>query len=66
MVLWQRSVEILNYFGSCPKCGYTAEATMVVTTYSDGTTTSQPVGRCGLPCGWTGPIEITIMSGGYR
>ncbi|OXR41281.1 hypothetical protein B7C42_06679 [Nocardia cerradoensis] len=62
VVLSRRSFDILNYFGRCPACGYSAEATVTVTTYSDGSSETQLVGRCGLPCGWTGPIEMTTMT----
>ncbi|WP_063001626.1 MULTISPECIES: hypothetical protein [Nocardia] len=62
VVLWRRSFEVLNYFGRCPVCGYSAEATVVVTTYTDGSSDTQPLGRCGLPCGWTGAIEMNTMT----
>ncbi|PPI91308.1 hypothetical protein C5E46_30760 [Nocardia nova] len=60
--LRQHHVEVLNYFGTCPECGYAAEAALLITTYTDGSHNADPIGRCGLPCGWTGPVLITTMT----
>lgn len=62
----QTSREVLNYFGNCPECGYSAHAYLVVTSYADGRTAVTTVGRCGLPCGWTGPTSITKMTPEYE
>lgn len=58
----QQRKEVLNHFGSCPVCGYAAHAFLVSTSYSDGRTKITSEGACGLPCGWSGPIEITKMT----
>ncbi|MET7772230.1 hypothetical protein [Nocardia sp. NPDC005366] len=55
--------EIINYFGKCVRCGYPATASVYVTTYSDGTESTQALATCGSPCGWTGPATPTTMSG---
>ena len=54
--------EILNYFGICPHCGYSAEASLAITTYADGPSTAEAIGTCGLPCGWSGPVRVTTMT----
>ncbi|MDN2495235.1 hypothetical protein FHY52_00650 [Nocardia nova] len=64
VVIRRHAVEILNYFGNCPCCGYAAQATMMITVCADNSTTREPIGRCALPCGWTGPVEITTMTAG--
>ncbi|WP_218008906.1 hypothetical protein, partial [Nocardia jiangxiensis] len=62
VALQHRTMEILNYFGNCPNCGYTAQATLRITTFADSSTTAEPIGFCGLPCGWTAPVTITTMT----
>ncbi|MFF4024837.1 MULTISPECIES: hypothetical protein [Nocardia] len=61
-VIRRHAVEILNYFGNCPCCGYAAQAAMMINVYADSSTTREPIGRCSLPCGWTGPVEVTTMT----
>lgn len=63
LVVQQQTREVLNHFGSCPECGYAANAFMNVTYYADGTATVTTRGTCGLPCGWSGPTEVTKMTG---
>ncbi|AHH18429.1 hypothetical protein NONO_c36420 [Nocardia nova SH22a] len=58
----QHRREVLDHFGSCPECGYAAHAFLVATVYADGKTSITSEGVCGLPCGWSGPIEITKMT----
>ncbi|TLF76782.1 hypothetical protein [Nocardia cyriacigeorgica] len=55
--------EVLDYFGKCPACGYPANAIARTVTYSDGSTRELATGTCGLPCGWSGPVELTTMTG---
>ncbi|MFI5720293.1 hypothetical protein [Nocardia sp. NPDC051750] len=43
---------VLDYFSVCPRCGYTAEASVTVRTFADGTTDSETHTTCGMPCGW--------------
>ncbi|MEU1521666.1 hypothetical protein ABZ413_05605 [Nocardia rhamnosiphila] len=43
---------VLDYFSTCPRCGYPAEASTTVRTYADGGTTSETHTTCGMPCGW--------------
>ncbi|MGV9638912.1 hypothetical protein ACWDO0_32510 [Nocardia rhamnosiphila] len=43
---------VLDYFSTCPRCGYPAEASATVWTYADGATTSETHITCGMPCGW--------------
>ncbi|MCX0274587.1 hypothetical protein NLM24_28630 [Nocardia zapadnayensis] len=43
---------VLDYFSTCPRCGYPAEASATVRTYADGATTSETHITCGMPCGW--------------
>lgn len=61
-VVKQRRCEVLNYLGSCPECGYAAQAFFVVTSYADGKVAVTTVGSCGLPCGWSGPVEIAATT----
>jgi hypothetical protein len=43
---------VLDYFSTCPRCGYPAEASTTVRTYADGGTFSETHTTCGMPCGW--------------
>lgn len=63
-ILDQRRREVLNYFGTCPRCGYPAQAFLVATHYADGKIRVTTDGSCALPCGWSGPIEVTTMTTG--
>ena len=63
-VIEQRRREVLNYFGSCPNCGYSAHAFLIATYYANGRICVTTEGSCGLPCGWLGPIEVTTMTTG--
>ncbi|MEU6559493.1 hypothetical protein [Nocardia nova] len=58
----QQRREVLNYFGDCPKCGYTAHAFVVVTHHFDSRVLVETVGSCGVPCGWSGPVTLTKMT----
>ncbi|MGN2639520.1 hypothetical protein ACWEKT_01570 [Nocardia takedensis] len=61
MTATTRNHEILNYFGKCPSCGYPARATEVrgiVRRGAEVTVTAS----CELPCGWSGPVPLTIMT----
>ncbi|MBF6435334.1 hypothetical protein [Nocardia cyriacigeorgica] len=58
--------EVLDYFGKCPACGYPANAIARTVTYSDGSVRELATGTCGLPCGWSGPVELTTMTGPRR
>ncbi|WP_054812839.1 hypothetical protein [Nocardia arizonensis] len=57
-----RTREILNYFGKCPVCGYPANATEVRGVTSRGEQQITVTATCGLPCGWSGPAPLTIMT----
>ncbi len=57
-----RSREILNYFGKCPACGYPARAVLRTISRNDGGVTDAVIATCELPCGWSGPVEPTIMT----
>ncbi|MET8427680.1 hypothetical protein [Nocardia sp. NPDC004860] len=61
-VVEQKWREVLDHFGLCPECGYTAHAFIATARHVDGTTKVMTVGSCGLPCGWSGPTEITKMT----
>ncbi len=54
--------EILDYFGKCPVCGYPASAWRYTQRHADGAVASLVVAHCGLPCGWSGPVEPTSMT----
>ncbi|MEU4839671.1 hypothetical protein [Nocardia testacea] len=41
-----------DYFSTCPRCGYPAEATTTVRRYTDGETARETHVTCGMPCGW--------------
>ncbi|MGW1739233.1 hypothetical protein ACWCPQ_10525 [Nocardia sp. NPDC001965] len=45
---------VLDYFSSCPRCGYPAEASATVRTHADGDTDTETHTTCGLPCGRLG------------
>lgn len=55
-------VEVLHYFGKCPRCGYSATAAAMIRTFADGATELQLVATCGQPCGWSGPVTLTTMT----
>ncbi|MEV0355901.1 hypothetical protein AB0H71_07510 [Nocardia sp. NPDC050697] len=59
------ATEILDYFGKCPRCGYPATA-WLHTVVADGRTRREVVGVCDSPCGWTGPVRVTSMTGQGR
>ncbi|MEU4812929.1 hypothetical protein AB0H20_27305 [Nocardia fluminea] len=61
-VVEQRSREVLNHFGTCPRCGYAAQAFVKRTAYADGRVIFSTSGLCALPCGWSGPTTITKMN----
>jgi hypothetical protein len=44
---------VLDYFSTCPCCGYPAEATTTVRSYADGETARETHITCGMPCGWS-------------
>ncbi|WP_280271040.1 hypothetical protein [Nocardia wallacei] len=50
--------DALNYFGTCARCGYPAQASEIVRTFVGGRVevTIQPT--CGLPCGWHGDPRV--------
>lgn len=50
--------ELLDYFAKCPQCGYTAEASETVRTFSSGMVERMLFRTCGLPCGWLEPSSI--------
>ncbi|AHH17521.1 hypothetical protein [Nocardia nova] len=66
LVVMRRRREVLDHFGSCPACGYATHAFLVTTSYADGRTVVTTEGVCGLPCGWSGVIEIERMTTGGR
>lgn len=45
--------EVLEHFGKCPRCGYAAQVTETVKTYSTFRAERMLFHTCGLPCGWT-------------
>ncbi|WP_281919728.1 hypothetical protein [Nocardia cyriacigeorgica] len=57
-----RAREVLDYFGKCPACGYPAHAIARTVTYSDGSVRELATGTCELPCGWSGPVQLTTMT----
>ncbi|MET9214702.1 MULTISPECIES: hypothetical protein [unclassified Nocardia] len=61
-VVEQRTREVLDHFGTCPRCGYAEHAFLKKTAYADGRVVVSTVGLCGLPCGWSGPTTITKMN----
>ncbi|MEV0362825.1 hypothetical protein ACIBEK_26215 [Nocardia fusca] len=44
---------VLDYFSTCPRCGYPAEATTAVRSYAHGETARETHITCGMPCGWS-------------
>ncbi|MEU8898587.1 hypothetical protein [Nocardia sp. NPDC048505] len=55
--------EILNYFGKCPACGYPARATEVrAPSARNGEALVTISATCDLPCGWSGPVQRTVMT----
>jgi hypothetical protein len=61
-VVQQHMREVLDHFDTCPECGYAAQAFITATYYADGRTTVGTLGRCALPCGWSGPTEVLKMT----
>ncbi|AHH16690.1 hypothetical protein NONO_c18900 [Nocardia nova SH22a] len=57
-----RSREILNYFGKCRACGYPARAVLRTVCHGDGVVTDSVIASCELPCGWSGPVEPSVMT----
>ncbi|NKY50827.1 hypothetical protein [Nocardia vermiculata] len=57
--------EILDYFGTCPRCGYAAEAVRTVRTFADRHRETEITATCGLPCGWYGAAPLTTMTGAH-
>ncbi|MBH0779189.1 hypothetical protein [Nocardia bovistercoris] len=57
-----RTHEILNYFGKCPACGYPARATEARGMSPRGEVDITVTANCDLPCGWSGPVPLTIMT----
>lgn len=44
--------DVLNYFGKCPDCGYTARASAIARTLRSGVVHTTVQVDCALPCGW--------------
>ncbi|WP_109524854.1 MULTISPECIES: hypothetical protein [Nocardia] len=44
--------ELLDFFGKCPQCGYSATATESVCRYDNDRVDSKVYVTCALPCGW--------------
>ncbi|MFF0497397.1 hypothetical protein ACFYU5_13385 [Nocardia aobensis] len=57
--------QILDYFGTCPRCGYAAEAVRTVRTFADHRHEVEITASCGLPCGWYGAAPLTTMTGAH-
>lgn len=55
--------EILNYFGKCLACGYPAYAESCRRIYNTGEIETVTIACCGLPCGWSGQVLPTTMTG---
>ncbi|MGW5752180.1 hypothetical protein [Nocardia rhamnosiphila] len=53
---------VLDYFSTCPRCGYPAEASTTVRTYADGGTTRETHTTCGMPCGWDDSLPAVSLS----
>lgn len=49
--------EVLDYFGKCPECGYPARAS------ADFAGAPTVLASCDRPCGWTGVVPLTTMTG---
>ncbi|MBO0852462.1 MAG: hypothetical protein J2P18_01680 [Nocardia sp.] len=48
---------VLDYFGKCPVCGYPAQASAHMTL------NDIVIANCDRPCGWTGLMPLTTMTG---
>jgi hypothetical protein len=44
--------DVLDYFESCPRCGYPAQSSETLRRFSKGFTERNLFRTCGLPCGW--------------
>ncbi|MEU0542922.1 hypothetical protein [Nocardia sp. NPDC005978] len=51
--------DVLDYFGSCERCGYPAQASEVVRTFGNGRVQVAMTPTCGLPCGWHGQPRVS-------
>ncbi|GAA5052335.1 hypothetical protein [Nocardia callitridis] len=55
--------DMLDYFGKCPRCGYPATASKTVRHLGRINVVIEVVATCGLPCGWSGQVPETTMTG---
>uniref|UniRef100_UPI002455E699 hypothetical protein n=1 Tax=Nocardia abscessus TaxID=120957 RepID=UPI002455E699 len=44
--------DVLDYFQNCPRCGYSAQASVITKTFDDGRVETTTFVTCGVPCGW--------------
>jgi hypothetical protein len=58
-----RTEEILDFFGKCRACGYPAYAETTTLRYDNGERETKVIANCALPCGWTGEVSATPMTG---
>ncbi|MFI9415272.1 hypothetical protein [Nocardia gamkensis] len=58
-----RAEEILDFFGKCRACGYPAYAESTTLHYDNGDMETKIIAGCALPCGWTGEVSATPMTG---
>ncbi|WP_063053690.1 hypothetical protein [Nocardia arthritidis] len=58
-----RAEEILDFFGKCRACGYPAYAESTTLRYDNGDMETKVIASCALPCGWTGEVSATPMTG---
>ncbi|MET9030747.1 hypothetical protein ABZW96_34775 [Nocardia sp. NPDC004168] len=58
-----RAEEILDFFGKCRACGYPAYAESTTLRYDNGDLETKIIASCALPCGWTGEVSATPMTG---
>lgn len=58
-----RAEEILDFFGKCRACGYPAYAESTTLYYDNGDRETKVIAGCALPCGWTGEVSATPMTG---
>ncbi|WP_039797512.1 hypothetical protein [Nocardia araoensis] len=58
-----RTEEILDFFGKCRACGYPAYAETTTLRYDNGDRETKIIASCALPCGWTGEVSATPMTG---
>ncbi|WP_067649475.1 hypothetical protein [Nocardia harenae] len=66
LVVYSRETEILDYFGKCEACGYPARASATTEMLAGGGVQTAVVAACSLPCGWTGRVPLTTMTGRVR